>query len=428
MRGGIVRCGACNEVFDGNAALVEPLAKPSPVMPAVPVASPHPETVEETAAALAPAAFLDEPELAEESPALPPEPEPELMEALAADIDTEEAPAETTEEGEVAEAGVQPLSEPDAEEAHAEDGEPEEPPAAETLDFIVDPDAFADPLPAPSAAGGEADTPQEHIVAAALDDAHHFDDLPAREAAPDSEPAEEPIASEAEDAGAAPPAPPEGTADDDAEAKRSADQSAAAELPALESASLAAGAVAMAPEPEAEADGDEPGFVKRANRRQRLQRVGKVVMAFGTPILLAGLLAQGVATFRNPLAASFPQLKPTLNSLCQPLGCKVELPMQIDMLAIEQGELQTLADNTYSYVTVLRNQARNPQAWPSIELVLNDSADKPVLRRVFAPRDYLPSQAELDKGFAPRSEQPVKLYFELSQVKASGYHIAIFYP
>src|SRR3954469_16712219 len=30
LRGGIVRCGSCNEVFDGNAALLEPLAAPPP--------------------------------------------------------------------------------------------------------------------------------------------------------------------------------------------------------------------------------------------------------------------------------------------------------------------------------------------------------------------------------------------------------------
>ncbi|WP_395402587.1 zinc-ribbon domain-containing protein [Pseudoduganella sp. UC29_106] len=37
LRGGIVRCGACNEVFDGNAALVEP-ARPTPVIPDVVIA------------------------------------------------------------------------------------------------------------------------------------------------------------------------------------------------------------------------------------------------------------------------------------------------------------------------------------------------------------------------------------------------------
>ena len=48
--------------------------------------------------------------------------------------------------------------------------------------------------------------------------------------------------------------------------------------------------------------------------------------------------------------------------------------------------------------------------------------------RVFTPRDYLGNGAALEQGFAPRSEQSVKLYFELKQLKASGYHIAVFYP
>jgi hypothetical protein len=77
---------------------------------------------------------------------------------------------------------------------------------------------------------------------------------------------------------------------------------------------------------------------------------------------------------------------------------------------------------------VLRNQSKASQAWPHIELTLNDNADKPVLRRVFAPHEYLPNAAEAVKGFGPRSEQSVKLYFELKELKASGYHIAIFYP
>jgi Protein of unknown function (DUF3426) len=123
-----------------------------------------------------------------------------------------------------------------------------------------------------------------------------------------------------------------------------------------------------------------------------------------------------------------PALKPALVAVCVVAGCKVELPSQIDALSIEQGELQTLAENVFSFSTTLRNQSGSAQAWPHIELILNDAADKPVLRRVFTPGDYLAGTAGVDKGLLPRSEQSVKLYFALAQVKASGYHIAIFYP
>jgi hypothetical protein len=154
----------------------------------------------------------------------------------------------------------------------------------------------------------------------------------------------------------------------------------------------------------------------------------RVAMAAGSVVLLLLLFLQVMTTFRNPLAAQFPQWKPTLVALCKLSGCKVDLPAQIEALAIEQGELQTLKDQTFSYVSLLRNQSRSVQAWPSIELTLNDANDKPVLRRVIAPRDYLPATIDVSQGFAPRSEQTIKLYFALDQLTASGYHIAIFYP
>jgi len=185
---------------------------------------------------------------------------------------------------------------------------------------------------------------------------------------------------------------------------------------------------APAEDASADEDSDEPGFVKRARRKQKYGKAATIAMSLGSVLLLGALCAQAVTTFRNPLAAAMPALKPALTSACLALGCKIELPTQIDDLTIEQGELQTLSDTTFSFVTLLRNQSATAQAWPSIELVLDDDKDKHVLRRVFAPRDYLSPDVAIDKGFAPHTEQTVKLYFELHDVKASGYHIAVFYP
>ncbi|MBJ7310582.1 DUF3426 domain-containing protein [Rugamonas sp. CCM 8940] len=198
--------------------------------------------------------------------------------------------------------------------------------------------------------------------------------------------------------------------------------------PSAQSAAAAAAAAATASDDHAGGADEEPGFVKRDRRKQRVGKAARIVMALGSLLLLAALATQAVGTFRNPLAAYVPALKPALLAICARAGCKIELPSQIDELSIEPGELLTVTDTTFSFVTQLRNQGGVGQAWPHIELTLNDANDKPVLRRVFTPRDYLASQAEVDKGFSPRSEQSVKLYFELAQIKASGYHIAVFYP
>ncbi|HAT34063.1 MAG TPA: DUF3426 domain-containing protein, partial [Janthinobacterium sp.] len=175
-------------------------------------------------------------------------------------------------------------------------------------------------------------------------------------------------------------------------------------------------------------DIDEPGFVKQVRRRERSGKAMRIAMGLGSVALLITLLGQGVSTFRNQLAARLPQIKPALVSACAMLDCRVELPAQIEAIAIEQGELQSLSESSFSYASVLHNQSGTAQAWPDIELILNDAADKPVLRRVITPREYLPPTTDVAKGFATHSEQAVKLYFELAQLKASGYHIAVFYP
>ena len=117
-----------------------------------------------------------------------------------------------------------------------------------------------------------------------------------------------------------------------------------------------------------------------------------------------------------------------LQAACVVLGCRVELPAQVENLVIETGELTTLGPDTYALNTLLRNQGNLVLAWPSIELELTDANDKPVLRRVLAPADYLPRGTSPAAGFGPHSEQPVTLHFTLDGLQPSGYHTFVFYP
>ncbi len=178
------------------------------------------------------------------------------------------------------------------------------------------------------------------------------------------------------------------------------------------------------PEPEH----DEPEFVRLGRAKEQVARRRRLTMGAGSALLMLVLLVQGITTYRNIIAAKYPALKPALVAGCALLRCKVELPAQIESLAIETGELQTISTNTFQYTTLLRNESGLTQAWPYIELELIDSNDKPLVRRVFTPPQYLPQGVAPAKGFGAHSEQPVKIHFELKQLKASGFHIAVFYP
>jgi predicted Zn finger-like uncharacterized protein len=180
------------------------------------------------------------------------------------------------------------------------------------------------------------------------------------------------------------------------------------------------------PEPEA----PEPGFVQQARRQAQLSRSRYLAIRAATVILAIGLIGQSAYAFRNQLAAWVPQSATVLAQGCALLGCGIGLPAQIDSVSIESSELQALATNedTFVLVTLLRNRSATAQTWPHIELTLNDASERPVVRRVIGPRDYLSSAQETAKGLAANSEQPVKVFFELTQLKASGYRVYLFYP
>jgi predicted Zn finger-like uncharacterized protein len=181
---------------------------------------------------------------------------------------------------------------------------------------------------------------------------------------------------------------------------------------------------------DVDAEEDEPGFLKRGRRDQRFGRKLRIVFGLGSFLLLITALAQGAYLFRNQIAGAFPQTKPLLAQMCDAVGCHIDLPAQIASVSIESSELQTLASAKDRFVltTLLRNYSNTAQEWPYIELTLNDGNEKPLLRRVFKPGDYVSGPADMRTGFAADSERTVKLSFELSQVQASGYRVYLFYP
>jgi hypothetical protein len=454
-----VRCGSCNEVFDGNAALLEP-PTPLSVSP-IPESTPFDQkmaaldtraaevlAVEEAepllelgtdeddvdAAAPSDAQFDALPD--DELPAAAPFPLPAAPAVLPIDhealfdldLDMESEPdLEASIEPEIAAAPitddaltpVESLSDDELEAAlEAElavmeqsladiphDADADDQPAAD--DGRLEP-TWDDPaLDEPQAGGGPA---LERAFAAA-DDAIFSAEAEA-EQAPTARPLRDDELEEV---------------DEEALVQLSSAGITQAET-ARAHTYLHADSADQAPAHEAHAEPEEPGFVKRDRLRRKYGKATTLALSLGSLLLVLALLGQAVTTFRNTLAAAMPALKPALTAACTALGCKIELPTQIDDLVIEQGELQTLSDTTFSFTTLLRNESRTAQAWPSIELTLDDANDKRILRRVFTPRDYLGAEVALDKGFAPHTEQAVKLYFELRELKASGYHIAVFYP
>jgi predicted Zn finger-like uncharacterized protein len=407
LRGGIVRCGACQSIFDGNAHLIDlealaagkgepaPQAQPEPAQEQAPVTAEAPDAAGD--ADQQPVYTLDFDHTFDPLGILPkPEEEaaPEAEQAPEPEPEPEPAPE------------PEPQAAPPAS-AYAPQGRIEP-----SFELPVDEELVAQPLP-----GDEHAYHEEAASTAAVN-------APASMAAAVNEipPAALPLRASAAgtDTLAPPPLPSAPPAAKSARAKALEARTRRTRLTPtkIETPKL------RVPVNEP----DEPEFVKRSRKQEESGRTRRILMIAGAVLLALLLAAQLVLEYRNVLAARYPGARPVLSAACTVLRCRLGLPAQIDNLAIETGELSTLGVDTYSLNTLLRNQGSLVQAWPSIQLELTDANDKPLLRRVFGPADYLPKSVPAAAGFAARSEQPVKLNFALSGLTPSSYHIIVFYP
>lgn len=371
---GWVRCGHCADVFDATLYLEQWTPAPTPAPSPPPVSAP----VQEPAAAPAQ------------------QPEPTVVEPMAR-------------------AAARP--EPDA--------------AAVASDF----DATAPADLAPQALPG---TPREPASPVAAEPAVSSAPVASKpgdaEPAPDTEPSTEAAAP------ADPPAPPAtAPAEDDFQAELvrfAARQPADAEAPEAEpTGAPPTPPVVALPEGLAAAPGpslaaDEPGFVRQA-RRQAFWRspLMRAVLSLLLVLLLALLAVQWAVHDRDRLAARHPALAPLLAQLCEPLGCRIAPPRQIDAVVIDSTTLVRRLGNFYAFDVVLKNTAAMAVAMPALELSLTDTQDRVIARRVFLPRE-LPGAPE---QLAPQSSLPLSLRLSVADVASgalpmAGYRALVFYP
>ncbi|MDR3479535.1 MAG: DUF3426 domain-containing protein [Burkholderiaceae bacterium] len=410
LRAGLVRCGACKEIFNGVEHLLPADSAPAQATP-TPLKEPDAPRIAMPAPAATPAAASTyAPQDDSASAGIP----------ISILVST---PAPTAAALDFIYPEPHPEAEPEspvAPEAAPEDEPEPEQPAAEAVEFV---DFVEVPrqnnAPGEQAAGATEAQPEDPLQRMTLID--FSDTEPSAESDSEAIDAVDEPAPVAADDG---PDPLDQVID---ELKRKPLRGSKKKA----KAGAAHPTAEATPEPDEEiSEPDEPEFVKQGRRKQTLGRKMRIAMWCGSFVLLLAGLGQATYAFRDQLAARVPEAKPLLAAACTWLDCRIELPAQIEAITIESDTLETLPANkdASELSMLLRNSSTTVQAWPYLELTLNDANNTLLSRRVFAPHDYLPAGQDEKKGIASNSEPAIKLYLEFSGVKPSGYHVGVFYP
>ena len=148
--------------------------------------------------------------------------------------------------------------------------------------------------------------------------------------------------------------------------------------------------------------------------------------AIAALLAFIALLAQAAYFFRTDIAARYPPLKPLLVKLCEYANCRVALPQQPKLINIEASDLQAVDPTRPGLIRVtatLRNHANHDLGYPALDLVLTNTRDHALARRIFMPEHYLDRGRDPALGIPAKGELTIRIDVETGDLGAAGFRL-----
>ena len=148
--------------------------------------------------------------------------------------------------------------------------------------------------------------------------------------------------------------------------------------------------------------------------------------AVGVVVMLFALAAQATYFYRSDIAASLPEARPQLNKMCEFLHCTVALPQRPRQISIEASDMQApdpANPGLVALTATLRNHATTALGYPALDVVLTNTKEHTVARRIFVPAEYLAAGKDPRSGIAPNAEVTVRLDLDTGDLGAAGFRL-----
>lgn len=156
------------------------------------------------------------------------------------------------------------------------------------------------------------------------------------------------------------------------------------------------------------------------------RRRGARWWAVGAALLVFALGGQAVYFYRADLAAQYPGLKPYLVQFCDLLRCTVSPPQRPKQIAIEASDLQamdTARPGIIQLTATLRNHAGHDLGFPVLDLVLTNTKEHTLARRLFAPKEYLERGRDVVAGIPANAEITIRLDLDTGDLNPAGFRL-----
>ena len=148
-------------------------------------------------------------------------------------------------------------------------------------------------------------------------------------------------------------------------------------------------------------------------------------------LLLVLLAGQVIWHERDLITVRVPALKSALFALCagEP-DCGARLPRDLDALRLTSTELSVdpVDPHRLHVHWSMANTSEVAQQFPDVSLSLSSDGDQLLVRKNFAPGDYLPDTQAAARGIAPGSDMAAELVLDIGTLNVSNYKLLLAYP
>jgi hypothetical protein len=142
--------------------------------------------------------------------------------------------------------------------------------------------------------------------------------------------------------------------------------------------------------------------------------------------MLLALAGQATHFYRSDLIATYPLLKPVYVRVCDLFQCSVPLPQRPKLINIEASDLQSVdpaRPGVIQLTATLRNHAGYDVGYPALDLVLTNTKEHTLARRIFLPEEYLGGGRNAQAGIPANAEITVRLDLDTGELGAAGFRL-----
>lgn len=200
---------------------------------------------------------------------------------------------------------------------------------------------------------------------------------------------------------------------------------AAAAHPTVKPAAIQESARSSIASPSLSAIKGDESFLEQARSAPRRGSRG---LRAGSALMVLAMAGQAAYFYRSDLVANYPTLKPAVERICELLECSAPLPQRPKLINIEASDLQILdpaRPGVIQLTATLRNHAGYDLGYPALDLVLTNTKEHTLARRIFLPEDYLEKGRDVKSGLPANAEVTVRLDLDTGELGAAGFRLGL---